>query len=68
MIEVAALTYGMLTSFVLSSASRNRKASRPNPRIVEIFGWLLLGMSAGGAAMTGGYAMMQVATYDSPVP
>ena len=61
MFEVAALTYGMLTSFVLSSASRNRKAERPNPKIVEIFGFLLIGTSIGGAMALGGYALMQTA-------
>lgn len=61
MFEVAALTYGMLASFVLSSASQNRKAQRPNPKIVEIFGRLLIGVSIGGALALGGHALMQVA-------
>jgi len=61
MFEVAALTYGMLASFVLSSASRNRKAQRPNPRIVEICGWLLIGISIGGALASGGYALLRMA-------
>ncbi|PTD26218.1 hypothetical protein [Sphingomonas fennica] len=59
MVEVAALTYGLLTSFVLSSASRNRKADRPNPRMVQLCGWLLVGVSTGSAIALGGYALMQ---------
>lgn len=58
MLEAAALTYGMLASFVLASANRNRKAQRANPKIVEVFGYLLVGTSVGGAMALGGYALM----------
>jgi hypothetical protein len=45
MFEFAALTYGMLASFVLASISSNNRANRDNPRIVTLFGWTLMGFS-----------------------
>lgn len=45
MFEFAALTYGMLASFVLASISNNNRANRDNPRIVTLFGWTLMGFS-----------------------
>jgi uncharacterized membrane protein len=45
MFEFAALTYGMLASFVLASISNNKKANRANPRIVTMFGWCLMAFS-----------------------
>jgi hypothetical protein len=45
MFEFAALTYGMLASFVLASISNNKKAARPSPRIVTLFGWGLMAFS-----------------------
>ena len=33
MFGAVVFTYGMLMSFVLSGAARNRKAQRPNPKI-----------------------------------
>jgi hypothetical protein len=44
-------TYGMLTSFVLSGAERNRKMRRPNPKVLEWVGWVLCGTSAGGSGL-----------------
>jgi hypothetical protein len=49
-------TYGMLVSFVLSGASRNRKLQRSNPRILENFGYVLLGCSAALSATLFCYA------------
>lgn len=46
MIEAMLFTYGMLVSFVLSGASRNQKMQRRNSRILEYFGYALLGCSA----------------------
>jgi hypothetical protein len=43
----AVLIYGFLTSFVLSGASRNRRENRPNPRIMEWTGQVLMGISVG---------------------
>jgi hypothetical protein len=45
MFEFAALTYGMLASFVLASISNNKRANRENPRIVTLFGWSLMAFS-----------------------
>jgi len=49
MIEFAALTYGLLVSFVLSALRRNHKASQKNPAILQALGYMLCGMSAGAA-------------------
>ncbi len=48
---VAVLIYGFLTSFVLSGASRNRRENRPNPRMMEWVGHVLIGVSIGMALM-----------------
>jgi hypothetical protein len=45
MFEFAALTYGMLASFVLASFSNNKRAERSNPRILTLFGWGLMAFS-----------------------
>lgn len=45
MFEFAALTYGMLASFVLASFSNNKRADRSNPRILTLFGWGLMAFS-----------------------
>ena len=45
MVEFAALTYGILASFVLASVSNNKRANRANPRIVTLFGWGLMAFS-----------------------
>jgi len=49
--ETAIVTYGMLTSFVLSGAERNRRASRANPKMLERVGYVLCGTSAGAAGL-----------------
>lgn len=43
----AVLVYGLLTSFVLSGASRNRRENRPNPRMMEWTGLVMMGVSIG---------------------
>ena len=40
-------TYGLLTSFVLSGASRNRKLQRPNPPMLTYVGYVCFGFSVG---------------------
>lgn len=56
MFGAAVFTYGMLTSFVLSGASRNHRLARPNPPIMNYLGHLLFGMSASASVLLGGYA------------
>ena len=38
-------TYSMLSGFVLSSATRNRREGRENPAMVEYVGYVLIGVS-----------------------
>lgn len=51
MLGAIVFTYGMLASFVLSGASRNRKLRRPNPPILAYVGYVLCGLSGGLALM-----------------
>jgi len=51
MIEAALVTYGMLASFVLSGAERNRRQRRANHPMLERMGYVLCGTSAGAAAL-----------------
>lgn len=60
MVGAVVFTYGLLTSFVLSGASRNRKLQRPNPAILNHVGYVLFGMSAGGSVLLTGYAAWQM--------
>ena len=46
MFETIFFTYGLLTSVVLSGATRNRKLQRPNPPMLEYCGYILFGCSA----------------------
>jgi hypothetical protein len=64
MFEFAALTYGVIASFVMASVSRNRREARAHPPLLLGFGWLLMAFSltvgvglfgyCGYQAMTGG--------------
>ena len=56
MFEFAALTYGMLASFVLASITNNKKANRDNPRIVTMFGWGLMAFSLTLSLLLSGFA------------
>lgn len=59
MIEVAALFYGVLASFLMASVSRNKREARVNPPIVTLFGWAMLAFSAVmGALLLGDAAFM----------
>ncbi|MDP1025704.1 hypothetical protein Q5H91_00620 [Sphingomonas sp. KR1UV-12] len=49
MVEVAVATYGVLASFVLSGAERNKRAGRPNPPMVEYTGFALCAVSTAAA-------------------
>ena len=46
MFEFAALTYGVIVSFVMASTSRNRREARSTPPILYAFGWTLMPFSA----------------------
>ena len=60
MLGAIVFTYGMLASFVLSGASRNRRRRRPNPPILAYVGYVMCGLS-GGLAM-----MLFVAAFTTP--
>lgn len=49
MLHFAIVIYGLLLSFVLSSASRNRREGRDHARPLVYVGYLLCGISAGAA-------------------
>ncbi|WP_174273431.1 hypothetical protein [Sphingomonas bacterium] len=61
MLEFATLTYGMLASFVVASASRNRREARTDPLILTVFAWVLLSFSGATGAMLLGYAALRAA-------
>ncbi|MEP9402177.1 hypothetical protein [Sphingomonas sp. VNH70] len=60
MVETAVFTCGLLASFVLSAASRNQRAQRPNPPIVNHIGYILFGMLAAAAVLLAGYAVSEL--------
>ena len=62
MIEAVALTYGMLLSFVLTGASRNKKLSRANPPVLMYVGYVLFGITCSVAVMAATYAAWGVVT------
>lgn len=45
MFPIAALTYGMLASFVMASVHRNHRQARQNPALLTLFGWMLMAFS-----------------------
>ncbi|WP_203309591.1 MULTISPECIES: hypothetical protein [Sphingomonas] len=51
MLGAFVFTYGMLASFVLQGAERNRRSGRANPPVLEYVGYTLCGLSAGLAVM-----------------
>ncbi len=56
MIEFAALTYGLLTSFILSSLQANARRRQKTPAIMIAAGYFLCGMSAAISAVLFGAA------------
>ncbi|MCP1468797.1 hypothetical protein J3E64_000464 [Sphingobium sp. OAS761] len=60
MVEFAALTYGLLTSVILSAAQRNRRLRQPHPPMLCYAGYLLCGLSAGAALALGYVALSQL--------
>jgi hypothetical protein len=61
MLEAAVLAYGLVTTFVVQSASRNRKEARANPPILNLFGWALMSFSGVTGAALLGYAGLDAA-------
>jgi hypothetical protein len=55
MFEVAALTYGMLATFIMSSFRRNRRDERRDPAVLVAFGWAMMAFSATVAVGLAGY-------------
>jgi membrane glycosyltransferase len=55
MFEFAALTYGVLASFIMASVSRNKREERRNPPILTLFAWLFAAFSLSSALMLIGY-------------
>ena len=45
MFEFAALTYGVIASFVMASATRNRREAKTDPPLLHAFGWTLMTFS-----------------------
>jgi len=60
MLNVIVFTYGVLTSVVLSGASRNRKLRRPNPLILTYVGFVCFGFSIGLSALMTGLALWKL--------
>ena len=56
MFEFAALTYGVLASFVMTSMTRNRRDARRNSATLTLFGWALMAFSVSSGTMLFGYA------------
>ena len=49
MLQFAILVYGLLLSFVLTSAARNRRDGRAHAPMLVYVGYVLCGISAGAA-------------------
>ena len=62
MIEFGIFAYGMLISIVLSGATRNKKARKANPLMLEYLGYMLCGASLATCALLMGYALAQALT------
>ena len=59
MFELAALTYGVLASFVMASVSRNRREERRNATLLTLFAWLMAAFSLSAAVLLIGYVGWQ---------
>lgn len=56
----AAFTYSMLSGFVLSSASRNKREGRSNPPMLDHVGHFLIGISIAISMVLAYVAMMDL--------
>ncbi|UAK23733.1 hypothetical protein [Sphingomonas nostoxanthinifaciens] len=59
MFEFAALTYGVLVSFILSSVSSNRRQARRNSAMLNMFGWGIMSFSFAAALIIVSYLSYQ---------
>jgi hypothetical protein len=66
MFEFAALTYGVIASFIMASASRNRREARSNPPLLIVLGWMLMAFSFSVGVGLLGYAGYCAATGTPP--
>jgi hypothetical protein len=55
MFEFAALTYGVLASFIMAAVSRNKREARGNPPVLTLFAWLFAAFSLSSAMLLIGY-------------
>lgn len=60
MFELAAVTYGVLLSFVFSSLHHNIRTSQRTPAIVTAFGYFLVGVTAAISMTLFGMALTTV--------
>jgi hypothetical protein len=60
MMEFAAVAYGQILSFVLSSLHLNQKYRRPNPRIMVAIDYFLVGATAALSVALLGYAVIEL--------
>ena len=60
MIELAAVTYGMLLTFVFSSLRGNAKRKQNNPPVMILVGYFLVGVTAVLSATLFGIAINQL--------
>jgi CHASE2 domain-containing sensor protein len=59
MFEFAALTYGLLASFIMSATNRNRRERRRNPVVLALFATGLMAFSAAFAVLLFGWITVQ---------
>ncbi len=61
MFEIAAFSYGLLASFIISGIERNHRAQRAHPPILLYFGYFLCATLGGIALGLGAYGLASVA-------
>jgi lipid-binding SYLF domain-containing protein len=61
MVEIAAFTYGLVASIVLSRLGRDRRAARPSGPVAVMTAWALFGFSAALAGLIAGWLLAGLA-------
>jgi hypothetical protein len=61
MVELAAVTFGFLTNFVLISIHRNNRDRRPCPAVMVYLGYFLVGVCAATSALLLGSVLYTLA-------